>query len=272
MPLPCGRLAEVQGAGVSEVLLSHDPADGVRVLTLHRPERRNALNQILLHELSDAMDAAAASASVRAVVLAGDRLAFCAGADIREMQQTDAAGIGSRTAESLWRKVEAFEKPLLAAVAGVAFGGGLELALLCDLIILGENARLALPEVKIGAMPGGGGTQRLHRAVGKTLATMMLLTGDEIDAQTAVRSGLAVKTVATDAVVDEAVRLASRIAANAPLAVRSAKAALVAANCMHLAEGLALERALHDKVFASADRREGMAAFLQKRPARFQGC
>lgn len=257
---------------MSALVIVHEPTDGVRVLTLNRPERRNALNQALSSDLCTELDIATENSSVRVVVLTGDRRAFCAGADIHEMQQTATSDVGSRAAESLWRKMESFEKPLIAAVAGVAFGGGLELALLCDLIVAGDNARMAHPEVKIGAMPGGGGTQRLPRRVGLSLATRMLLTGQEIDAATAVQAGLAVQSVPADTVLDEAVRLATLIAANAPLAVRATKAAILASVTIGLADGLALERALHDKVFASADRREGMAAFLEKRPARFRAC
>jgi enoyl-CoA hydratase len=247
--------------------------DGVATVTIHRPEKRNALNAQVRRELVDALDALAADPDVRVVILtgAGDR-AFVAGADIGEFAERSpleqrAAMEGRRVFEVL----ADHPKPTIAALNGYALGGGCELALACDLRIAARSARLGQPEVALGLLPGGGGTQRLPRLVGLGRAMRMILTGDLVDAEEAARIGLVDEVVDDDALTERARAVATRIAAHSPVAIKLIKQAVRAAAELPLSAGLALERELFITAFASEDRAEGVAAFLEKRTPAFRG-
>jgi enoyl-CoA hydratase len=247
---------------------------GTAVLTLNRPEARNALDAELLGLLREAATAAGDEESVRAVVLtgAGDR-AFCAGADIRGMAAMGEAE-ARRWAElghDAFLAVESLPKPVIAAVNGSALGGGCELALVCDLRVLSATAQLGQPEIKLGLIPGWGGTQRLPRLVGMGLAKEMVLTGRSVGAEEALRYGLANRVVPAGRVLPEALQLAETVGALPPLALAYAKQALTVGRDLDLQKALALEVTLFGRVFATEDRAEGLAAFLEKRPPVFKG-
>jgi enoyl-CoA hydratase len=246
--------------------------DGVTLIRLNRPEALNALNSQLLGELGDALDAAEADAAVGCVVLTGSERAFAAGADIKEMSdktyaQMFAVDFFSKQAARL----EAFRKPIIAAVAGFALGGGCELAMLCDFIIAAETAKFGQPEINLGVMPGLGGTQRLTRLVGKSKAMDMVLTARQMDAAEAERAGLVSRVVPADKLVEEALAAARKIASLSPLAVMMTKELVDAAYETTLHTGLGMERRLFHSLFAFEDQKEGMAAFVEKRKAAFQG-
>ncbi|MDE2489218.1 MAG: enoyl-CoA hydratase/isomerase family protein [Elusimicrobia bacterium] len=256
----------------AEVLVERDGA--VAVLTLNRPKALNALSVPVMKALAAALESAETDEAVRAIVLAGSPRAFAAGADIGEMK--DLAGSGEAEAAlsehlARWDKVGRCPKPTIAAVSGFALGGGCELALACDLIVASETAVFGQPEVQIGVIPGAGGTQRLTKAVGKALAMDMVLTGRRLTAREALAAGLVSRVVAPEALLDEAKGLARRIAELAPLAVRAAKAAAAAAADRQLDAGLARERGLFYRLFDTADQKEGMRAFAEKRPPLFKG-
>lgn len=243
----------------------------VLTLTLNRPEARNALNNSLLTALAEALDAAAQDTDVGAVVITGQPRYFAAGADLHEMASRDLAGTLNDPRPGLWARIDSFPKPLIAAVNGYALGAGCELVLLCDLVLAGDNASFGLPEITLGLMPGAGGTQRLIRTVGKSLACHMVLSGEAISAARAQQAGL-VGTVHPPALTLEyARRLAGRIAGHAPLALQAAKQALRNSQETGLAQGLKQERTLFTLLAATDDRREGIAAFLEKRSPIFTG-
>lgn len=246
--------------------------DGVALVTLDRPEALNALSFDLMDDLVEALQALDADPACRAVVItgAGGR-AFAAGADIRELapQTYDSLRDGRRF--DAWNRLAAIGLPLIAAVRGVALGGGCELAMTCDIVVAAEDATFGQPEIRLGVIPGAGGTQRLTRAVGKSRAMELILTGDPIDAPTAARWGLVSRVVPADATVDAALELAGRIAAMPPLAVRAAKAAILASAEGGLAVGLAHEREAFFRLFDSDDQHEGMTAFIEKRPPTWSG-
>ncbi|WP_082550069.1 enoyl-CoA hydratase-related protein [Mesorhizobium sp. Root157] len=248
-----------------------EPTAGVRLIRLNRPSRLNALSGDLLVELAAELGACASSSGVRAVVLAGDERAFSAGADVHEMA---AAGIeaiyGARRLDA-WKSVDAFEKPLIAAVEGIAFGGGHELVMLCDIVVAGANARFAQPEIDLGSLPGDGGTQRLPRSLSKAQAMRLVLTGEAIDAATAERWGLVSDLVAAGEAVHRAVEIAARIAAKAPIAARLAKQAVRTAYETTLSAGLDAEREQVRLSFQTTDHDEGVEAFMTKRKPNFQG-
>lgn len=252
-------------------VLAEKVADGVLLLRLNRPEQRNALNLATRKEIVDQLDAAAADPGIRAVVLTGDSKAFAAGADLREMADTGPVDMMQRGVHLLWDRIAAFPKPLIAAVNGYALGGGCELAMHCDIIIAGEGARFGQPEVKVGIIAGGSGTQRLMRAVGKHKAMMMLLTGDFVSAAEANEMGLVSRVVPDGDAVDTAVDMASRIAKLAPLAVQMTKEVALAGQDASLSAGLNLERKALWVLFASKDKEEGMSAFLEGRAPEFKG-
>lgn len=236
----------------------------VLLLTLNRPQARNALNNALLTQIADALDAAASDPDIRACVIGGNRRFFAAGADLNEMAEKDLPATMDDIRPRLWARIDAFPKPLIAAVNGYALGAGCELALLCDLVVAGDNARFGLPEITLGIMPGAGGTQRLIRCVGKALASRMVLSGESIDAQRAQQAGL-VSEIAPALLTDEyALKLAATIAGHSPLALRAAKQSLRQAQEVSLQAGLQQERQLFTLLSATDDRREGIAAFLQK--------
>lgn len=247
------------------VLQIEHPAPGVRVIRLHRPAVLNALNLRLRHALAEAFMAADADDSVRAVVLAGSERAFCAGADLNEYRQATPAEIVERGMGRLWDAIAQCRKPVIAAVCGHALGGGCELALHADLIIAGNGARFGQPEVRIGLMPGGGATQRLTRAVGKFQAMRLLLLGEPIGAEEALRLGLVSEVVDDTQVEPRALALAARLACG-PAAVQTLiKETVIAGMNLPLQQGLELERRAFALAFAWPDRAEGIAARLERR-------
>ncbi len=243
----------------------------VVTLTLHRPEARNALSTPCLEQLVFLLDQADADSGVGAVVIAGAARFFAAGADLHELQRQDLPAALADSRPQLWQRLAQFSKPLLAAVNGYALGAGCELALACDIVIGGESARFGLPEITLGLMPGAGGTQRLIRCVGKSRASQMVLTGEAIDARTALHSGL-ISEVCVDALtLERTQQIADRISRQAPLALRAAKQALKQAEETGLSQGLAMERQQFVTLAATDDRREGIAAFFEKRTPNYQG-
>lgn len=245
----------------------------VSVLTINRPDKRNALNGPLRCALLGALDAAARDTTVRAIVLtgAGDK-AFVAGADIAEFEgRSPVDQYRVMKQPSVFDAVERLSKPVIAAINGFCLGGGMELALACDIRIASSSARFGQPEVNLGIIPGGGGTQRLPRIVGLGAACRMILTGDLIDAAEALRLRLVEEVVAPESLLTRAVAVAESIAAKSPVAVTAAKEATRAALSLPLAEGLKLETALFQLCFASEDKVEGVRAFLDKRTPNFPG-
>jgi enoyl-CoA hydratase/carnithine racemase len=257
-------------SGGDEPVLLTERSDGVGWLTLNRPAKRNALNVALRGALDEALAGFAADDDVRVVVLTGAGKAFCAGADLSDAPPSTRhpmAQPGRPVAQSL----ATFAKPVIAAVNGAAFGGGLELVLACDVRIAARGATFALPEVRIGSLPGSGGTQRLVHAVGPAMAARMVLSGDPLPAEEALRVGLVSDLVEPDELAGLASDLARRIAGNAPLSLLAAKRCLTAAGEAQLAAGLELERTLWTLLATTEDRREGRAAFREHRAPRFTG-
>ena len=246
--------------------------DAVMLIRLNRPEALNALNSELLTELGAALEAAEADDGIRCLVLTGSDRAFAAGADIKEMSDKSYAEMfkGDFFGEAA-RRMEQFRKPIIAAVAGYALGGGCELAMLCDFIIAAETAKFGQPEINLGVMPGIGGTQRLTRFVGKSKAMDMILTARMMDAAEAERCGLVSRVVAADKLVEEALASAAKIAAQSPLAVMMNKELVETAFETTLSAGVAVERRLFHSLFAFEDQKEGMAAFIDKRKPQFRG-
>lgn len=252
-------------------VIAEGESSAVQLLRLNRPEQRNALNIATRKELVEHLDAAAADPAIRAVVLTGNERAFAAGADLREMAELDPIGMMELGVDKLWDRIAAFPKPLIAAVNGYALGGGCELAMHCDIIIAGEGAKFGQPEVKIGILAGGSGTQRLMRAVGKYKAMLMLLSGDMFTAAEADSMGLVSRVVPDGEVVSHAKALAEKIAQNAPLAVQATKDVAIAGQDMSLPASLKLERRALWVLLASQDRDEGVQAFFESRPPQFKG-
>jgi enoyl-CoA hydratase len=243
----------------------------VALITLNRPQALNALNRALLTELGDALETFDADPEIGAIVLTGSPRAFAAGADIKEMADMSAVEMINNGVSEQFARLTRVSKPVIAAVSGFALGGGFELALLCDMIVAAENAKFGLPEVTIGVIPGGGGTQRLTRAVGKALAMEMILNNRHLSAAEAQKYGLVNRVVPDERFLDEALALAADIAARSPLTLRLAKEAVNAAFAGSLSEGLDGERHLFQLAFASQDRKEGMTAFLEKRKPTWKG-
>jgi enoyl-CoA hydratase len=252
-------------------LLTVEVLEQVRLITLQRPEALNALNTQLLSELAEQLGIAGADSATRVVVITGSRKAFAAGADINEMAERDLVGILNDPRLAAWQRITAFSKPLIAAINGYALGGGCELAMHADILIAGSDARFGQPEINLGIMPGAGGTQRLMRAVGKSLAMQMVLTGEPIDARQAQQAGLVSEITEPELTVERALAIAQRIASKAPLAVRLAKEALLKAQDTDLASGLRFERYAFTLLAGTQDRAEGIAAFQEKRQPRFTG-
>lgn len=255
---------------MNEVLLDH-PADGVVRVTLNNPDARNAMSPALREQLGAAFLAFASDATVRCIILTGGNKIFAAGADLRDMVERCPVELMLRHPEAFWRTISGCPKPVIAAVNGYAWGGGCELAMHADIIIAGEQASFAQPEVRVGIMPGAGGTQRLTRAVGKFHAMRMLLTGCAVGAREALAMGLVSEVVADDAVPSRALELASQIAALPPLAVAQIKEVVLAGQDASLEAALMLERKASQLLFDSHDQKEGMRAFLDKRKPSFQG-
>jgi len=238
---------------------------------LNRPKQLNALNLGLMDELVATLDELEKDEQVRAVVLTGNERAFAAGADITEMSGADATTMLQRDQFAKWDRIRRFKKPLIAAVSGFALGGGCELAMHCDMIIASETAQFGQPEIKIGVMPGAGGTQRLTRAVGKVRAMEMVLTGRPISAQEALATGLVNRVVPVEVYLLEAQKLAREIAAMPPIAVQLAKEAVLKSFDSFLQSGLEFERKNFYALFSTEDQKEGMAAFVEKRAAKWKG-
>jgi enoyl-CoA hydratase len=241
----------------------------VGIIKLNRPQALNALNSKLIAELSEAVDGFEADRNIGCLVITGSEKAFAAGADIKEMAEKSYldALYGDFTAQ--WSRVASTRKPVIAAVAGFALGGGCELAMQCDLIIAADNAKFGQPEIKLGVIPGIGGTQRLTRAVGKAKAMDLCLTGRMMDAQEAERSGLVARVVPAASLMDEALKAAETIASMSLPSVMLAKEAINRAFETTLAEGNRFERRVFHSLFATKDQKEGMAAFVEKRAPKF---
>jgi enoyl-CoA hydratase len=246
--------------------------DGVALVTIDRQEALNALSFDLLDALADELERLEADDACRVIVLTGaGTRAFAAGADIKELAIQTPITLTSENRFAVWDRIASVRTPTIAAVRGFALGGGCELAMSCDMIVAGDDAQFGQPEIKLGVMPGAGGTQRLTRAIGKARAMELILTGRTMPAAEAESAGLLTKVVPADSTLDEALALAARIAAQPPLAVRTAKQAILRAHELSLSAGLDFERRAFFLLFASDDQTEGMAAFSEKRPPRWTG-
>jgi enoyl-CoA hydratase len=241
----------------------------VGLITLNRPKALNALNAELIGELNQALDAFESDAQIAVVVITGSDRAFAAGADIKEMQDKDFMAAYQSDFIGSWQRVALQRKPIIAAVAGYALGGGCELAMMCDVILAADNAKFGQPEINLGTLPGAGGTQRLTRAVGKSKAMEMVLTGRMMDAEEAERANLVARVVPLANLLDEALKLAGTIAEKSQPIVAMAKEAVNVAFETGLQEGIRFERRVFYATFASEDRREGMQAFVEKRTPNF---
>ena len=245
--------------------------DRAGLIQLNRPQQLNALNVTVMEEVVTALEAFDQDERIGCIVITGNPRAFAAGADIKDMAQATAVDMLLRDSVKRWDRLKQIKKPVIAAVSGYCLGGGCELAMTCDLIIASESAQFGQPEVNLGVIPGAGGTQRLTRAIGKSKAMEMVLTGRFMDAREAEQVGLVARVVPVEVYLDEALKLANEIAARPPVAVRLAKEAVNKAFETALSEGLDYERRLFYLLFATADQKEGMRAFIEKRPAEWQG-
>jgi enoyl-CoA hydratase/carnithine racemase len=243
----------------------------VALLRLNRPDVRNALSPELMDELAFAAEQSDADPDIRCIVVAGSDEAFASGADIRALRNRSFEDALRHPASAFWRRFAAVKTPIVAAVSGWALGGGFELALICDLIVASESAQFGTPEIKLGIIPGGGGTQRLARAVGKQRAMELVLTGKRISARDAEAMGLVNQVTPEGEWLETAMELARKIAQGPPIASRLAKQAVLAAEETNLAGGLEMERRLYELAMATKDRVEGLDAFLEKRKPNFKG-
>jgi enoyl-CoA hydratase len=253
--------------------LKLEKQDGVAIVTIHRPDALNALNQGVLHDLFGALLALRDDAEVKVIVLTGTGKAFVAGADIAHMKDLDEAG-GAKFAElghAVFSLVEKLPKPVIAAVNGFALGGGTELALACDLVYASDKAKFGQPEVKLGIIPGFGGTQRLPRLIGRNAAKEWIFTGDIYPAEKALALGLVNEVVPAEQLMARVLEIARKIAAVGPVAVARAKFCINEGQDLALASGLEIEKAAFIALFHTKDRLEGMTAFVEKRPAKFEG-
>jgi enoyl-CoA hydratase len=243
----------------------------IALIELNRPKELNALNLELMAELRDALKDLDANDDVRVIIITGNEKAFAAGADIKQMANKSAIDMLKADQFSTWDQIRKTRKPIIAAVSGFALGGGCELAMTCDMIVASETARFGQPEIKIGVMPGAGGTQRLTRAIGKARAMEMVLTGKFISAEEASDYGLVNLVVPVELYMQEAVKLAGQIAEMSPVAAMLAKEAVNRSFETHLDEGLHFERKNFYLAFASEDQKEGMQAFVEKRKPTYKG-
>ncbi|MGM4985907.1 2,3-dehydroadipyl-CoA hydratase [Rhizobium ruizarguesonis] len=248
------------------------PADGVALIRFDRPDKKNALHSSMIIELGRLLSELDEDNGVRCVILAGTEAFFAAGADIKEMVALGPVEVSNSPSRvAAWAAIESFEKPLIAAVNGLAFGAGCELALVCDFVVAGSNAQFGQPEIRLGGVPGDGGTQRLPRKLSPNLANYMLMTGEAIGAERALQFGFAVEVCDPPATVTRTIEIARAIAARAPAAVRSAKACVRNAVGATLENGLAFERFSVNCLAMTEDAKEGMLAFTEKRPPVFTG-
>lgn len=243
----------------------------VGVVQLNRPKVLNALNQQTMKELVAALEEFDNSDEIGCLVLTGNERAFAAGADIKQMADATPVDMLNNPFIDYWDRLHRISKPIIAAVSGYALGGGCELAMACDMIIVSESARFGQPEINLGVIPGAGGTQRLTRAVGKAVAMEMVLNGRQLSPEEALKYGLVNRVVPVELYLEEAIKFAAEIADRAPVAVRLGKEAVNAAFETNLQAGLAFERRLFYMLFATEDQREGMDAFLKKRTAEWKG-
>lgn len=254
--------------------VKYQKGEGIGIITLNRPESMNAINRELISDLDQLFDEIALDDEVSAVIITGSKKFFAAGADIKAViglkTPVEALGFVAR-AQSLFNKMESLEKPIIAAVGGLALGGGCEMALACDLRIAAENALFGQPEIKIGVIPGAGGTQRLPRLIGLGRAKEMLYTGEPIDAQEAYRIGLVNKVVPGDSLLDEAKKVASKMCKQPGFALRITKLVVNEGITMPLQAALAHEARCFALLFSTEDQKEGMSAFVEKRKPTFQG-
>jgi enoyl-CoA hydratase/carnithine racemase len=256
---------------VSESLLVERPSDDIVVFRINRPQVRNALNLEVRAALAEAVTRCGADNTVRCMIVTGSDLAFAAGADIGEMADAGPVEVMSRNVQKYWRAIMDCPKPLIAAVEGFALGGGLELALCADIIIAGEGAKLGLPEVKVGILPGGGGTQKLARLVGRHRAMLLIMTGRMFGAAEALSMGVVSEVAPTGQALARAIDIAREIAAMPPISIMQIKEIVNAGVNAPLETALMLERKAFQLQFATRDQKEGMRAFLEKRKPKFEG-
>jgi enoyl-CoA hydratase len=253
------------------ILVTPEAKKHIALIQLNRPKELNALNLQLMLELKDALQNLDKNDEVRCIIITGNQQAFAAGADIKQMESRTPVDLIKIDQFETWDQIRKTSKPIIAAVCGFALGGGCELAMTCDMIVAGESAKFGQPEIKIGIMPGAGGTQRLTRAVGKALAMEMVLTGKFISAEEAQKAGLINRVVPDEVYLDEAIKLATEVATMSPIALRLAKESVLKSFETGLQEGLYFERKNFYLTFSSEDQKEGMNAFVEKRKANFSG-
>lgn len=253
------------------ILVTEQVAPHIALIQLNRPKELNALNLQLMGEVRDALKSLDENDAVRVIIITGNERAFAAGADIKQMSGKNAIDMLQIDQFSTWDQIKKTKKPIIAAVSGFALGGGCELVMHCDCVVASETAQFGQPEIKIGVMPGAGGTQRLPRAVGKALAMEMVLTGEFISAERALQAGLINKIVPVEVLMEETIRMAKAMAKNSPIALQLAKEAVLKSFENNLTEGLYLERKNFYMLFATEDQKEGMAAFVEKRKPEFKG-
>lgn len=253
------------------ILVNPSKEKHIALIQLNRPKELNALNLQLMGEVRDALKALDDDDDVRVIIITGNDRAFAAGADIKQMSDKNAVDMLRIDQFSTWDQIKKTKKPIIAAVSGFALGGGCELVMHCDCVVASETAQFGQPEIRIGVMPGAGGTQRLPRSVGKALAMEMVLTGEFISAERALQSGLINKIVPVELLMDEAVKMAKKMAKNSPIALQMAKESVLKSFENSLTEGLYFERKNFYMLFATEDQKEGMAAFVEKRNPEFRG-
>ncbi|MBW7906543.1 MAG: enoyl-CoA hydratase/isomerase family protein [Phycisphaerae bacterium] len=252
-----------------EVIIERDGQVGI--LRLNRPDKLNALDLATMQKLLEALERFDEDPDIRCMLLAGSERAFAAGADINDMADASMVEMYHRNQFARWERIRRVRKPIVAAISGFTLGGGCELMMHCDIVIASETARIGQPEINIGIMPGAGGTQRLTRAIGKARAMDLVLSGRMISAQEAFEAGLVSRIVPVEHFYEEALRVCRELCAKSPLALRLAKEAVLKAHELSLSEGLEYERKLFYMLFATEDQKEGMRAFLEKRPPVFVG-
>ncbi len=254
-----------------DLLLIERPSHDIVVFRLNRPEVRNALNLAVRIQLAEAITRFVADPDIRCLIVTGSDKVFASGADLAEMAEATSAEIAARNVQQYWRAIGDCQKPLIAAVEGYALGGGLELALCADIIVAGESARLGLPEVKVGILPGGGGTQRLARLAGSKRAMLLLMTGRMFSAPEALAMGVISEVAPTGQALPRALDIAREIAALAPIAIKEIKHVVKAGLDAPLDAALLLEQKAYEGLYDTSDQKEGMRAFLEKRKPKFEG-
>jgi enoyl-CoA hydratase len=256
---------------MSYLTIETEIRDGVGLIRLNRPKALNALNSELMSEVTDALGVFDSNSKVGAIVITGNDKAFAAGADIKEMAEASSVDMLQRDHIGIWDRIKKIKKPIIAAVSGWCLGGGNELAMICDIVVASESAKFGQPEINLGIIPGAGGTQRLTRTIGKSLAMEMVLNNRTLSAEEAYRFGLVSHVVSVEEYLDKAIQLASEIAARAPVAVQLGKEAVNHAFESFLTDGIADERRSFYFLFSTEDQKEGMQAFIKKRKPEWKG-